>query len=67
MKKSTDKPLKPKVIVHTQTNAATRDSGKVRLGDGAITFLTEAPKKVTRVPATADSGKVRLGDMAPTF
>jgi len=66
MKKSTDKRVNSKVTVRSQADEATRDSGKVRLGDGAITFL-EAPKKVAHDAATADGGKVRLGDMAPIF
>jgi hypothetical protein len=67
MKKSTDKPVKSKVAVRSQADEATRDTGKVRLGDGAITFLAETPKKVVHDAATADGGKVRLGDMAPIF
>jgi hypothetical protein len=61
MKKATDKP------VRSQAHEATQDGGKVRLGDGAITFQPETPKKVARDAATADSGKVRLGDGAITF
>ncbi len=61
MKNAKDKP------VRSQADEATRDSGKVRLGDGAITFLPETPKKVSRDAATADGGKVRLGDFSPTF
>jgi hypothetical protein len=61
MKNATDK------LVRSQADEATRDSGKVRLGDGAITFQPEAPRKVARDAATADNGKVRLGDGAITF
>jgi hypothetical protein len=46
-------------------NAATQDSGKVRLGDSAPVFVRpiRAGDKVVRETAT----KVRLGDSAPVF
>jgi hypothetical protein len=46
MKNATDK------LVRSQADQATRDSGKVRLGDGAITFQPETSKKVARDAAT---------------
>lgn len=67
MKKNSDNSVEIKVATRLQADEATRDGGKVRLGDGAITFLPEAPKKVAHDAATADGGKVRLGDMAPIF
>jgi hypothetical protein len=74
MKKSSDESAKSNVIVRRQASEATQDPGKVRLGDGAITFAPEAgsgrkpsPKKVMHDAATADAGKVRLGDGAVTF
>jgi hypothetical protein len=50
-------------------NAATQDSGKVRLGDNAPAFVRpiRAGEKVVRDAATQDQGKVRLGDNAPAF
>ncbi len=50
-------------------DAATRDQGKVRLGDAAPVFVrpVRAGDKVIRDPATRDQGKVRLGDAAPVF
>jgi hypothetical protein len=48
---------------------ATRDQGKVRLGDNAPVFVrpVRAGNKVIRDAATQDQGKVRLGDNAPVF
>ncbi len=50
-------------------DAATRDQGKVRLGDWAPVFVRpiRAGDKVIRDAATRDQGKVRLGDFAPVF
>ncbi len=50
-------------------DAATRDQGKVRLGDWAPVFVRpiRAGDKVIRDAATRDQGKVRLGDYAPVF
>ena len=50
-------------------DTATKDQGKVRLGDYAPVF-TRAIRpgdKVNRDAATRDQGKVRLGDYAPVF
>jgi hypothetical protein len=48
---------------------ATKNDGKVRLGDAAPVFARaiRAGDKVTRDAATQNSGKVRLGDAAPVF
>jgi len=48
---------------------ATRDQGKVRLGDQAPAFARSIRRgdKVARDGATQDQGKVRLGDQAPVF
>jgi hypothetical protein len=61
--------MKAKVIVHSHSDEATQDVGKVRLGDMAPAFPSEAgaPAKPARDAATEDSGKVRLGDFAPAF
>jgi len=50
-------------------DAASRDQGKVRLGDNAPVFTrpVRAGDKVVRDGATQDQGKVRLGDNAPVF
>ena len=50
-------------------DGATRDQGKVRLGDLAPVFVRpiRAGDKVIRDAATRDQGKVRLGDFAPVF
>lgn len=61
MKNATDR------LLRLQSDEATRDSGKVRLGDGAITFQPETSKKLARDAASADGSNVRLGDSAPTF
>ena len=46
-------------------DAATKDQGKIRLGDNAPAF--RAGQKVTKDAATKDRGQVRLGDNAPAF
>jgi hypothetical protein len=50
-------------------DAATRDQGKVQLGDCAPVFVRSirAGDKVNCDTATKDQGKVRLGDYAPVF
>ena len=58
--------------VRLNSDDATQDSGKVRLGDMAPSFDSAASrqsggKKVAHDAATEDGGKVRLGDMAPLF
>ena len=45
-------------VPSTKTQDATKDTGRVRLGGGAIQFST---------PATKDSGRVRLGGGAIRF
>ena len=45
-------------VPSTKTQDATKDTGRVRLGGGAIHFST---------PATKDSGRVRLGGGAIRF
>jgi hypothetical protein len=49
-------------------DGATKDNGKVRLGDQAPVFVRaiRAGDKV-RNSSTQDAGKVRLGDQAPVF
>ena len=50
-------------------DAATKDHGKVRLGDSAPVFTPKlkAGDKVARDTAIEDKGTVRLGDSAPVF
>src|SRR5215212_7959696 len=67
--------MKAKLAIRSQSDQATQDDGKVRLGDMAPAFdsdrasskPTAEAMKVTRDAATEDGGKVRLGDMAPAF
>jgi hypothetical protein len=62
-----------KSIVRLNSDQATQDHGKVRLGDMAPAFDSNGAsrqpggKKVAHDAATEDGGKVRLGDMAPFF
>jgi len=67
MKQSAQRPIRAgdKVI----RDAATRDQGKVRLGDYAPVFVRpiRAGDKAVRDATTRDQGKVRLGDYAPVF
>jgi len=50
-------------------DAATKNSGKVKLGDAAPVFVRaiRAGDKVARDTTTRNDGKVRLGDAAPVF
>lgn len=50
-------------------DAATRNPGKVKLGDAAPVFVrpVRAGEKTVRDEATKNQGKVRLGDAAPVF
>ena len=52
-----------------ERDSATRDAGKVRLGDSAPVFTRpiRAGDKVVRDTDTQDFAKVRLGDSAPVF
>jgi len=61
--------MKSKVAIRSHSDQATRDDGKVRLGDMAPAFTNgdSEAKKVARDAATEDGGRVRLGDMAPLF
>ena len=47
-------------------DAATQNSGAVRLGEGAPVFV-KAGDKVVRDAATQNAGAVRLGEGAPVF
>jgi len=67
--------MKTKLAIRSQSDQATQDDGKVRLGDFAPAFDTEGgsrqlavqTKQVARDAATEDGGKVRLGDFGPAF
>lgn len=50
-------------------DAATKNAGKVLLGDAAPVFVRpiRSGDKVTRDAATKNAGKVLLGDAAPIF
>lgn len=67
MKKSARRSIRSGDKVTRDT--ATRDHGKVRLGDQAPVFVrpVRAGDKVVRNTDTHDQGKVRLGDQAPVF
>ena len=61
---------RPVVGDKVERNAATRNEGKVQLGDGAPVFAPasiRAGDKAMRDTATHNQGKVQLGDGAPVF
>ena len=67
MNNSAPRPIR--AVDKVMRDAATRDQGKVRLGDCAPVFVRSIRPgdKVSRDAATKDQGKVRLGDCAPVF
>ena len=57
--------MQSKVVttVETKKSDAVKDSGRVRIGSGAIHFSDPSPAK----KATKDAGRVRLGSGAIQF
>jgi hypothetical protein len=61
---------RPVVGDKVERDAATRNHGKVQLGEGAPVFAPRSIRsgeKVVRDAATHNHGKVQLGEGAPVF